>query len=52
MKTVKKPNDKLKSFLSKKHITRLYNLRTEKIEDQDLIYRLEVQEFEAVMEKE
>jgi len=52
LKTVKKSNDKLKSFLSKKHITRLYNLRMAKIEEQDLIYRLEVQEIEAVMEKE
>ncbi len=52
LKTVKKSNDRLKSFLSKKHITRLYSLSMEKIEGEDDVYRLEVQEIEAVMEKE
>jgi len=31
LKTVKKSNDRLKLFLSKKHMTRLYNLNMEKI---------------------
>ncbi len=52
LKTVKKSNDGLKSFLSKKHITRLYKLSMEKIEGQDDVYRLEVQEIEAAIKKE
>ena len=35
LKTVKKSNDRLKLFLSKKHMTRLYNLSMEKIEEKD-----------------
>jgi transposase len=52
LKTVKKSNDKLKSFLSKKHITRLYKLSMEKVEGQDDVYRLEVQEIEVAIKKE
>ncbi|MBA7571514.1 hypothetical protein ES708_13278 [subsurface metagenome] len=52
LKTVKKSNDRLKSFLSKKHITRLYNLSMEKIEKKNDVYRLEVQEMTAAIEEE
>ncbi len=52
LKAVKKSNDKLKSFLSKKHITRLYKLSLEKVEGEEDVYRLEVQEIEAAIKKE
>ena len=52
LKTVKKSNDRLKLFLSKKHITRLYTLNMEKIEEEEDVYRLEVQEIESVIKKE
>ncbi|MCW3987104.1 MAG: IS1634 family transposase [Candidatus Bathyarchaeota archaeon] len=52
LKTVKKSNDRLKSFLSKKHITRLYKLSMEKVEGEDDVYRLEVQEIEVAIKKE
>jgi len=52
LKMLKKSNDKLKSFLSKKHITRLYKLSMEKVEGEDDVYRLEVQEIEAAIKKE
>ena len=50
LKAVKKSNDKLKSFLSKKHITRLYKLSMQKGEED--VYCLEIQEIEAAIEKE
>ena len=50
LKTVRESNDRLKSFLSKKHMTRLYNLNMEKAEDN--IYLLKVQEMADIIEKE
>lgn len=52
LEKVKKANDKLRSLLSKRHITRLYKLVIEKKEQDVEIYRLKVEERADVIEKE
>jgi transposase len=52
LEKVKEANDKLKSFLSRMHITRLYRLTIEKKEEGGELYRLKVEEREDVIEKE
>jgi len=51
LKTIKDSNDRLRSFLSKKRMTRWYKLNIEKGEKES-IYRLKVQEMTAVIEGE
>ena len=50
LQKVRKANDRLKSFLSKKHLTRLYQLSIEKRTEE--LYRLKVEEKASEIEKE
>ncbi len=52
LKTIKDSNDRLKSFLLKKRMTRWYKLNIEKEGEKESIYRLKVQEMTAVIEGE
>ena len=52
LKTIKDSNDRLKSFLSKKRMTRWYKLNIEKEGEKESIYRLKVQEMTEVIEGE
>ncbi|GAH80341.1 unnamed protein product, partial [marine sediment metagenome] len=52
LKTIKKSNDRLKSFLNKKHMTKFYKLNMEKAEQGDEVYILKVEEMKDAIEKE
>lgn len=52
LKTIKKSNDRLKSFLNKKHMTKFYKLNIEKEGQGDEVYILKVEEMKDAIEKE
>jgi len=51
LEAIKKSNDRLKSFLSQKHMTRLYQVTIEKKEPED-VYRLKVEEKKGIIQRE
>ncbi len=52
LESVKKVNDKLTSFLYRKHITKLYELEIEKVGAGSEVYRVSIQEVPEAIEKE
>ncbi len=52
LKSVKKANDKLTSFLYRKHITKLYDLAIEKVSKGSEAYRVTIREVPEAIEKE
>jgi len=52
LEMIKKSNDRLKSFLNKKHMTKFYKLNMEKAEQGDEVYILKVEEMKDAIERE
>jgi len=52
LESVKKVNDKLTSFLYRKHITKLYKLAMEKASEGSEVYRVSIKEEPEAIEKE
>lgn len=52
LKAVKKSNDRLKSFLSQKHMTRFYRVDIEKEGQGEDVYRLKVEEKKDIIQRE
>ena len=52
LESVKKANDKLTSFLYRKHLTKFYNLEIEKVSEGGEAYRVSVKEIPEAIEKE
>ena len=52
LESVKKANDKLTSFLYRKHITKFYKLAIEKASEGSEVYRVSIRELPEAIEKE
>jgi len=52
LKAIKKSNDRLKLFLSQKHMTRFYQVDIEKEEQGGDVYRLKVEEKKDIIQRE